>query len=226
MNIDGETLDAQYERARKAWPFIELVEAQYHLPRLTLYAVGSRETNLTNEVGDGGHGHGVWQLDNRSHDIPPGFDANVELQAVRAAGMLAALRGTFGGDARAAFAAYNAGAGTVEYNLAHGLDIDTGTAHGDYSIDVAQRLAWLQAGHTDPAIVLPGQREDDTMPTIYENADDDALHLLGTEAGIMRLDDNDSAMHDGLKVVHLHQGDYDDLRAKAFNHVAPPAATS
>lgn len=147
MNITGPQLLAEYRRAVRVWPFVPVVESAFGLPRLLLFAVGSRETNLTNEVGDGGHGHGVWQLDNRSHTIPPGFDGNVHLQAATAARM---LRGLLAGFAhapdplRCALAAYNAGAGTVGYNLAHGLDVDTGTAGGDYSADTYARLLYLQ----------------------------------------------------------------------------------
>jgi hypothetical protein len=147
VNIDEQTLLAEYERASRDWPFIDEVERDHDLPAMLLYAVGSRETNLTNEVGDLGHGHGVWQLDDRSHTIPPGFDQDVKQQAQTAAGMLAGLLRHFADQPeqlRCALAAYNAGEGTVEFNLANGLDIDKGTAHGDYSVDTADRMHHLQ----------------------------------------------------------------------------------
>ena len=147
MNITDAQLLTEYRRAVKTWPFVETVEDAYDLPPLLLFAVGSRETNLTNEVGDGGHGHGVWQLDNRSHTIPAGFDKNVHLQATTAAKMLRSLLHSFATAAnpiRAALAAYNAGAGTVAYNVAHGLNVDTGTAGGDYSADTYARMLYLQ----------------------------------------------------------------------------------
>lgn len=91
MNITESELSAQYQRAKSKWPFIHQTELASGLPRMLLFAVGSRETNLTNEVGDSGHGHGVWQLDDRSH-MPPGgfaqFDGNVPLQCSMAADML------------------------------------------------------------------------------------------------------------------------------------------
>ena len=65
MEITESALTAQYQRAKLAWPFIHQTELARGLPRMLLFAVGSRETNLTNEVGDFGHGHGVWQLDDR-----------------------------------------------------------------------------------------------------------------------------------------------------------------
>lgn len=152
MNIDGPTLDYECERALAEWPFIPAIETQYSLAPYTLIAVGSRETNLQNETGDGGHGHGVWQLDNRSHTIPPGFDSDVHLQATTAASMLHGLIATFHAyhdPYTATFAAYNAGVGTVEYNIAHGLPIDTGTAGEDYGTDTRERLAYLTQTEDD-----------------------------------------------------------------------------
>ena len=141
--LSQSQLLAEYERASKDWPFITLDEQAYHLPYMLMYAVGSRETNLQNVVGDNGHGHGVFQLDNRSHAIPNGFDQDVRAQSAKAAGMLKSLLDQFNGNAQRALAAYNAGVGTVEYNVSHGLNVDTGTANGDYSRDVLSRMAFL-----------------------------------------------------------------------------------
>jgi hypothetical protein len=158
MNIDPGTLLAQYQRAYTQWPFIDIIERQYALPSKMLSAVGSRETNLTNEVGDGGHGHGVWQLDNRSHVILPGFDQDVKAQCVVAASMLKGLLNQFGGNDRAALAAYNAGANTVSYNLTHGLNVDIGTAGNDYSADTAARMTYLQTHTTQEAPDMDAQQ--------------------------------------------------------------------
>lgn len=144
MNITGPQLVDEYTNAFNKWSFIHTIERQYHLVSCTLFAVGSRETNLTNEVGDNGHGHGVWQLDDRSHTIPAGFDNNVNEQCVTAAKMLQGLLAHFAGKYAPAFAAYNAGVGTVKYNLDHGLNVDTGTAGNDYSGDVLGRMHYLQ----------------------------------------------------------------------------------
>lgn len=157
MNIDPATLKAEAERALQAWPFITDVEITYGLPRAILLALGSRETNLRDVYGDhgvrngvsgplpgGAWAAGVWQLDAGSHTIPPGFINDVHAQAVKAASMMRALIDHFHGGLRPAFAAYNAGEGTADYNLSHGLDIDTGTAGGDYSADVLQRMVSLQ----------------------------------------------------------------------------------
>lgn len=140
MEITGAELASQYQRANSTWPFIHQAELAHGLPPMLLFAVGSRETNLTNEVGDGGHGHGVWQLDDRSHTPPggswPAFDANVTSQCTTAAAMLHGLLASTGGNVEEAAAIYNSG-----------QPGEPGTAHGDYGIDVLERMQFLQQFH-------------------------------------------------------------------------------
>lgn len=83
MEISKHDLAVPYVKA----PFITEINDSCGLATNLLYAVGSRETNLMNEVGDGGHGHGLFRLDNRSHAIPPGFDDGARAQAKKAAQM-------------------------------------------------------------------------------------------------------------------------------------------
>lgn len=142
MNITPSELLSQAVRALQVWPFIPQVEAGNGLPVHLLLAVGSRETNLTNEVGDGGHGHGVWQLDDRSHTIPPGFDANVAQQAQVAAVML-----------RHRIAAYGLDGGLDAYNS--GRPVDSATTGGDYGPDVMGRLEYLQQALGAPTPSAP-----------------------------------------------------------------------
>jgi hypothetical protein len=137
VEITEAELTAQYQRANSAWPFIHQTELAYGLPRMLLFAVGSRETNLTNEVGDFGHGHGIWQLDDRFHTPPPGgfmqFDVNVKLQCAIAAAMLQELLAITGGNVEEAAAIYNSG-----------QPGEFGTTHHDYGIDVLERMQFLQ----------------------------------------------------------------------------------
>lgn len=169
MLISAADLSAEYRRAVRAWPFIGQLEQSYRLPRMMLFAVGSRETNLSNEIGDGGHGHGVWQLDDRSHAIPVGFDGNVHVQAVTAGRMLAGLLAAFAHvkdpvtRVRAAMVGYNAGAGTAGYNLAHGLNLDTGTAHDDYSADTYARMTYLERAFPAPPARQSAVEETEMM---------------------------------------------------------------
>lgn len=137
MDIDVNTLKNEYLQAVKAWPFLHDYENFAKLPYMTLFAVGSRETNLDpsytqGKVGDGGHGHGVWQLDDRYHTIPAGFDTDVHLQAQKAAEMLVAAFNLWGAWLPA-FAYYNSG-----------QPRDWNTANHDYASDVTARLMTLQ----------------------------------------------------------------------------------
>lgn len=127
------TIPGQVNRARRDWPWIRDVEDHFGLPHGLLHAVGSRETGLRNIVGDRGHGHGVWQLDDRSHPIPPGFDGNVRAQADVAGQMLHDLGQRFHGDWRRALNTYNSG-----------QPGDRGTTGHNYGPDVLRRLAVIQ----------------------------------------------------------------------------------
>lgn len=136
MEITESELSAQYQRAKSKWPFIHQTELARGLPRMLLFALGSRETNLTNVVGDSGHGHGVWQLDDRSH-VPPGgfaqFDGNVPLQCSIAADMLHDLLAMEAGNVERAANRYNSGQPET-----------AGTTHHNYGPDVVARMQTLR----------------------------------------------------------------------------------
>jgi hypothetical protein len=81
-----------------------------------LAAVAAQETggpgsnSGANVVGDGGHGHGVFQIDDRYHafaSTPAAMDP--AQNANYAAGMLSGLLQKYGGNVHAALSAYNAG---------------------------------------------------------------------------------------------------------------------
>ena len=101
--------------------------------------------------GDHGHGHGLMQIDDRWHKefIASGkwFDPaeNIEygagvLQSARITLSVWSQRYGFPMDAaeleRASVAAYNCGAGGVMKSIRAGADVDSRTAHGDYSRSV------------------------------------------------------------------------------------------
>ncbi len=171
MDITESELAAQYQQADSRWPFIHQVESAQRLPRMLLFAVGSRETNLTNEVGDFGHGHGVWQLDDRSH-LPPGgfadFDADVPLQCATAAAMLQGMLTVTGGNVEEAAAIYNSG-----------QPGELGTTHQDYGIDVLERMQFLQRRFPDdssvPHDVPPWFHRDLGLAAPFMHGDDVAV---------------------------------------------------
>jgi hypothetical protein len=128
--------------------------------------MGSRETNLENIVGDGGHGRGWLQIDDRfvatwlsrhagcrngtwrpkfASALPGGRVPTLTHSTLQAIEILhgnvafAASRKVPPGERmRFAIAAYNAGAGNAIHALSAG-DVDAKTAHSDYSADVLAR---------------------------------------------------------------------------------------
>lgn len=131
-----------------------------------LLAMGSRETNLANIVGDGGHGRGWLQIDDRffatwlsrhagcasgtwrpqfASALPRGRVPTLTHSTLQAIEILhgnvafAASRKLPANERmRFAVAAYNSGAGNAIHAFGAG-DVDAHTAHGDYSADVFQR---------------------------------------------------------------------------------------
>ena len=133
-----------------------------------LLAMGSRETDLRNIVGDSGHGRGWLQIDDRFHHLwlskhrgcqsgsfktkftsalPKGRVPSLTASTLFAVEMLrsnmqfALQHGVSKPKAlRFALAAYNAGAGGALKGFQAGK-IDLQTAHKDYSADVLERKA-------------------------------------------------------------------------------------
>lgn len=149
MRLTPTQLRAQYDRVMRDWPWILDVEEDCNLPPFLLIALGSRETNLRDVVGDGGHGHGIWQRDDRSFTIPSPYP--LQQQAVDAGNLLrshyVAYRPEFKGTAlplwRAAVCAYNAGRQGVRNAIAAGQTPDSATTGGDYGDDVLNRWGYL-----------------------------------------------------------------------------------
>jgi hypothetical protein len=147
MRITEADLRKQFDRAITAMPFIRKAEDDYVLPPFLLMALGSRETNLRDITGDGGHGHGIFQRDDRSFVIPAPYP--VERQADDAARLLFSNRNAFHSDAwptsdwRCAVAAYNAGRIGVGRALAAGQTPDSVTTGKDYAADVLERWSFL-----------------------------------------------------------------------------------
>src|SRR5579862_7780969 len=101
-------------------PQIARAALAHHLDPTLLAAVAAQETGGPgsnaghNVVGDAGHGHGLFQIDDRWHDFArTGAAMDPAANADYAAGMLSGLLSKFGGSVRAALSAYNAGSPTA-----------------------------------------------------------------------------------------------------------------
>src|SRR5579863_3366167 len=97
-------------------PQIAAAAHRHDLDPALLAAVAAQETGGPgsnaghNVVGDGGHGHGVFQIDDRWHDFAQTVAAMDPGQnAEYAAGMLSGLLNRYGGNVHQALSAYNAG---------------------------------------------------------------------------------------------------------------------
>jgi hypothetical protein len=97
-------------------PQIESAASRYGLDARLLAAVAAQETggpgtnSGRNVVGDGGHGHGLFQIDDRFHAFARTAAAmDPKANANYAARMLSGLLHQYGGNVRKALSAYNAG---------------------------------------------------------------------------------------------------------------------
>jgi Transglycosylase SLT domain len=119
-----------------------------------LAAVAAQETggpgsnSGANVVGDGGHGHGVFQIDDRYHAFASTAAAMDPAQnADYAAGMLSGLLQKYGGDVHAALSAYNAGS-----PAATGTTTNWGGTTLGYADSVMAHYAQLTGSARDAAI--------------------------------------------------------------------------
>lgn len=97
-------------------PQIAHAARKYGVDPQLLAAVAAQETGGPgsnagrNVVGDGGHGRGVFQIDDRYHDFARTRQAmEPDANADYAAGMISGLLKRYGGDVHKALSAYNAG---------------------------------------------------------------------------------------------------------------------
>ncbi len=127
-------------------PEITAAARQYGLDPDLLAAIAAQETGgpdtnaSRNVVGDGGHGHGIFQIDDRSHPFASTPAAmNPSQNADYAAGMVSGLLKRYGGNLREALSAYNTGSPTAagsKTRWSDGCDL----AYADSVIRHYQRL--------------------------------------------------------------------------------------
>src|SRR4051812_13511086 len=160
MKITADQLAQQVALARsRGWlQPIAKAEKRHKLPQGMLLAIASRETNMQDIVGDGGHGRGLFQIDDRFHGdwlakhgargagtTPRLKDAAEFAAAMLASNLAYGQQKKVGDDQQVRFAAsaYNAGCGGAYSGFQAG-DCDKRTTGGDYGSDVLERLAAIQ----------------------------------------------------------------------------------
>lgn len=140
--------------------WIELFEssaAEFSFPPEILIAIASRETNINPKYqhakGDGGHGHSIMQIDDRSFpDFCKSDDWKDPAKAIRMGAQVLKnkldevqrVRGIPETDRlRIAIAAYNCGARRACDHYLNGRSPDTSTTGKDYSADVGERARFF-----------------------------------------------------------------------------------
>lgn len=170
-NWNPNDIKKQFNRAKADGWVDYFVQAgkDYKFPAHILMAISSRETNIKNIIGDGGHGYGLMQIDDRSFPdwCNSGLWKNPNAGIQKGALVLDDKRETIrngqgkklkvkmpGGEVkftgkdnltpaellRISIAAYNRGM-KAYYALSVFGDPDKYTAHNDYSADTLKRAA-------------------------------------------------------------------------------------
>jgi len=169
-NWTTNDLKKQCKRAAdKGWlPFFQDSGADYTFDAVLLMAIASRETNMKNIIGDGGHGYGIMQIDDRSFPewCHSGAWQDVEQGIAKGALVLDGKRTnveknqgkkivfgkkSFVGKAnltaaeilRISISSYNCG-WWAYYNFSKGHDVDKSSTGHDYSADVLSRMATIR----------------------------------------------------------------------------------
>lgn len=141
-------LKQQFERVTAShWlPYFQTAALDYGIPVHVLLGVASRETNCRNIIGDGGHGHGIMQIDDRSYPAwcNRGIWKDVGESIRMGAYVLAEKRRQISPSIpvedrlKVALAAYNAGTRHIIHDYFSGV-VDRHTTGQDYSKDVLKR---------------------------------------------------------------------------------------
>jgi soluble lytic murein transglycosylase-like protein len=148
--LPRSVLAQQLDRARtNGWmPFFEEAAQAFNFPVALLMAIASRETNIRNITGDGGHGRGIMQIDDRSFpDFANSSHSKDPRRNILKGGEILNGKRKFlsnkgvSGDllVRGSVAAYNGGEGRVLKAIRNQHNVDSVTAHGNYSSDVLGR---------------------------------------------------------------------------------------
>jgi len=145
-------------------PLIEQAAARYSwLDASVVAGIGSRESAWgrilsprgPGGTGDGGHGRGLMQIDDRFHQTfinsgrwrnpKDNIDYGIDEVLAKNYSYLDINTSLQGTDLlRGAIASYNAGLGSVNRALREGRDVDYYTTGQDYSWDVLNRAGWFQ----------------------------------------------------------------------------------
>lgn len=169
-----------YAKMQGYLPAFTAAARQTGIDRNLLLAVASRESAMgitlnSLGLGDGGHGNGLMQIDDRSHGnfTSTHSPLNARANVLYGAQHLKGLIDFYGGNLRYALPAYNAGKGGVNRAVQQGLPPEYYTTGRDYASDVLQRYQILQR--------MSGASQNDdpgSVPSTNPRPEDKAATLL------------------------------------------------
>lgn len=167
MNVDPAASQLASHGVAYA-PQIASAARRHGLDPDLLAAVAAQETGGPgsnagrNVVGDGGHGRGVFQIDDRWHAFAQSPEAmNPGRNADYAAGMLSGLLSRYGGNVHRALSAYNAGSPDAVGTKTQWPD---GRRLG-YADSVLEHYAALTGSASSPAALQPASAESAAAET-------------------------------------------------------------
>ncbi len=159
-------------------PQIAAAASKYHLDVRLLEAVAAQETggpgcdSGRNVVGDGGHGHGIFQIDDRFHAFARTAAAMDPAQnAGFAARMISGLLRQFGGNVHKALSAYNAG----DPNARGTTTVWQDGARLGYADSVLRHYRQLGATRGEVASATPAEPAEGAVESTAEPPGVDAL---------------------------------------------------
>ncbi len=158
-----KTMLRQLEELKKYEAIVKKVAAQYNIPPAVIAGIGSRESHwglaLTppgaGGTGDGGHGRGLLQIDDRWHVpfVQSGKWADARENIIYGCAVLKTSidyfvkKGWAAGSfqtLQAGIAGYNCGPKRAFDGVQQGYDVDYYTTGRDYSKNVLDRAGWFQ----------------------------------------------------------------------------------
>jgi murein DD-endopeptidase MepM/ murein hydrolase activator NlpD len=157
------------EPYRQWMPYVLASARKYGLEPALILGIMAVETGGKNVIGDQGHGHGLMQIDDRSHGAWLDSHANgldPESNIDYACSLLRSNIDRFGGDIRAGVAAYNAGPRGAQRGIDDSGNPDQYTTGGNYSARVLERAAPFRA-----QLASAGDGNDGDRPGVTESPD-------------------------------------------------------
>jgi len=200
-------------------PLVNAAAKKYRLDPALIFAVMERESGGKNQYGDGNHGRGLMQIDDRTwgawlakHD--GGMDPASNI--MKGAEILRDCLNSFPHDLKAAIAAYNAGSGRVSQAVRAGHDPDSVTTGHNYGADVLRRMKRFEGAGGGPPKPPPSTTTVHLANVIAAAKRDPGLPQGGTTHKADVLPVEKALVADGLLAAKYADGSFGSLTVAAY----------